>query len=179
MDADARTDEVGEVRELGTNQVRNLDRIPFVADKQILIGRKRLDALGEALDEIFRISAGSLVSDRVDDAEHVLGAMIDFAHEELLLFLTLPAFSNVLNSAAEADDPPLMPRARKISNSISLYPADLAVSPPYPVLEMDVLLRIGRIKRLLAVRLAPFPRRPMPPVHPIFHWSLIHCHRDN
>jgi hypothetical protein len=35
--------------------------------------------LGEALDETFGVSGGRLVGDRVDDAEHVLGAMI--AHD--------------------------------------------------------------------------------------------------
>jgi hypothetical protein len=31
----------------------------------------------------------------VHDAEHILGAMIDLAHEEMLLFLALLAFGNV------------------------------------------------------------------------------------
>src|SRR6266849_7662716 len=35
---DTRTNEVGEERELGTNQVLDLDPIPFVADEQVLIG---------------------------------------------------------------------------------------------------------------------------------------------
>ena len=38
VQGDTRTDEVGEVRELGTNQVRDLDPIPFVSDEQVLIG---------------------------------------------------------------------------------------------------------------------------------------------
>jgi len=63
----------------------------------------------------------------------------------VLLLLTLLAFGNVLNGAAEADDSALRPHAYKISKSISLHPADLAVSPPYPVLMMEVRLRIGRI----------------------------------
>jgi hypothetical protein len=37
MDADARTNEISEVRELGTNQVFDLDPIPRVAHEQFLI----------------------------------------------------------------------------------------------------------------------------------------------
>jgi hypothetical protein len=77
------------VRKLGTNQVLDLDPIPFVTNEQILIGRKGLNALGEALDETFWVSGGCLVSDRVHDAEHILGAMINLAHEEMLFFLAL------------------------------------------------------------------------------------------
>jgi hypothetical protein len=69
--------------------------------------------------------------------------MIDFAHEELFPFLTLLALGNVLNSAAEAYGPSLRPGTRKICEPMTLYPADLAVSPPYPVLLMDVRLRIS------------------------------------
>jgi hypothetical protein len=50
---DTRINEIGEGGELGMNQVLDVDSIPFVADEQVLIGRKRLDALGEALNEIF------------------------------------------------------------------------------------------------------------------------------
>jgi hypothetical protein len=35
---DTRTNEVGEVRKLDANQVRDLDPAPFVADEQVLIG---------------------------------------------------------------------------------------------------------------------------------------------
>jgi hypothetical protein len=38
VDDDARTNEVGEVRELGAHQVLDIDPVPFVADKQVLIG---------------------------------------------------------------------------------------------------------------------------------------------
>jgi hypothetical protein len=39
--------------------------LPFIADKQVLIGLKRLDALGEALDEIFGPSGSGVVRDCV------------------------------------------------------------------------------------------------------------------
>src|SRR5258707_4692645 len=84
------------------SQVLDLDPFPFVPDQQVLIGRKRLDALGEALDEIFGVPAGGLVGDRVHDAEHVLCAMIDLAHEEVLPFLALPAFRNIRNRGDDA-----------------------------------------------------------------------------
>src|SRR6266853_626879 len=113
-------------------QVRDRYPIPFVAHEQVLIGRKRLDALGEALDEIFGILGGGLVGDRVHNAQHVLGAMIDFSHEEVLLLLVLLAFGNVLDGAAEAHGPALRPGALKIGKSVSLHPADLAITPPDP-----------------------------------------------
>src|SRR5215467_14521410 len=138
MDTDAGTNKVGEVRELGANQILDLDPIPLVADQQVLIGRKRLDALGEALNEIFGISGGGLVSDRIHDAEHIFGAMIDFTHEEVLLFLALLAFGNVLDRAGEVHELPLRPGALKISKSTTLHPADLAISPPN-----SVLIRVG------------------------------------
>src|SRR5262252_6176336 len=105
MQGDTRTNEAREMRELGAHQILDLNPFPFVPDEQVLIGRKRLDALGEALDEIFGVFGGGLVSDRVDDAEHVLGAMIDLAHEEMLLLLALLAFGDVLNGAAQANGP--------------------------------------------------------------------------
>jgi hypothetical protein len=57
--------------------------------EEVLVGCKCLDALGEAFQESFGSSGSGLVSDRVHDTEHVLGAMIDFAHEELVSFREL------------------------------------------------------------------------------------------
>src|SRR5215470_17888648 len=75
--------------------------------------------------------------------------MINLAHEEVLLLLALLAFGNVLNRAAEAHDAALRPRALKISKPMGLHPADLAVSPPNPILMVEVRLQIGRIERRL------------------------------
>src|SRR5262249_28257960 len=104
--------------ELGVDELLDINSLPLVADKQVLIGRKRLDALGEALDEIFGMTGDGLVSDGVNDAEHVFGAMIDFAHEEMLFFLALPAFflallafGDVLDGADETYGPSLAPAA--------------------------------------------------------------------
>jgi hypothetical protein len=106
----------------------------------------RLNALGEALDEIFPVSGGGLVSDRVDDAEHVLSAMIDFAHEELFLFLTLLTFGNVLNSTAEAYDPSVSSGTCKKCESMSVHPADLALSPLPKRAWRTVAWREGNVK---------------------------------
>ena len=46
------------MRELGVDQVLNSNALPFVPDRQVLIGRKRLDALGEPLDKVFRPTSG-------------------------------------------------------------------------------------------------------------------------
>ena len=48
----------GEMRELGMNQVLSSNCLLFVPDWQILIGRKRPDALGEPLDKVFRPTSG-------------------------------------------------------------------------------------------------------------------------
>jgi hypothetical protein len=77
------------MRQLGTDQVGDLYPIPFLSDEQVLTGRKRLDALGEALDEILGIFGGGLTSDRPHGAEQVLAAMIELAHEEMHLLLAL------------------------------------------------------------------------------------------
>src|SRR6266478_6322077 len=102
MYGDTGANEIGEMRELGANEVRDRYPIPFVAHEQVLIGGKCLDALGEALDEILGVSGGGLVSDRIHHAEHILGAMIDLAHEEVLPFLTLFAWGNILDHGCVA-----------------------------------------------------------------------------
>src|SRR6267143_257800 len=71
--------------------------------------------------------------------------MIDLAHEEVLAFLALLAFGNVLCGADEAHDLSLRPGTLEIGKSMILHPADLAVSPPDPVLDREGL-RIDGIK---------------------------------
>jgi hypothetical protein len=53
--------------------------------------------------------------------------MIDFAHQEVLLFLALLAFGNVLQSANETDGPPLRPGALEIGTPQSLLATHKAV----------------------------------------------------
>src|SRR6266446_2942245 len=173
---DARTNEICEVRELGAGEVLDVHTAPLTSYQQVLIGRKRLDALGEALDEIFGISGGGLVSDRVHNAEHVLGAMIDLAYEEVLLFLALLAFGNVLDGA-NAHGPALTPGTLEISKPESLHPADLAVSPPEPELGRGAL-RFGGIERRLK---GPNPFRVvrMHQPHDLFDGRLIFGNIEN
>jgi len=114
------------------------------------------------------------MSDGVHDAEHVLGAMIDFAHEEVLFFLALLAFGNVLDGADEAHDLSLGPGALTIGKPATLHPTDLAVSPPEPVL-IRVGLRIGGIERRLADRPKPFHVVRMHPLHELFDRRLVLC----
>jgi hypothetical protein len=94
-------------------------------------------------------------------------------------FLTLLAFGNVLNSAAEAYDPALMPRALKISKSMTLHPADLAVSPPNPVLMVEIRLLIGRIERRLAVCPKPFRVVGMHALHELLDRYFVSGHVEN
>src|SRR5258708_27469609 len=104
--------------------------------------------------------------------------MIDFAHEEVLLFLALLAFGNVLSSATETHDPSLRPGTFKIREPMTLYPADRAVLPPNPELMVDVRLRIGGIERRLAGRPKPLRILPMHPLHNLLHRYLIRVARQ-
>src|SRR5258708_15358228 len=104
--------------------------------------------------------------------------MIDFAHEEVFLFLALLAVGDVLNRPAEAHDPALRSGALKISKSMTLRPADVAVSLPNPEL-MGVRLRIGGIERRLAVRREPCPIVGMHPLHEILDRYFIRGHIEN
>src|SRR5258706_10916645 len=98
--------------------------------------------------------------------------MIDFAHEEVLLPRALLAFGNVLNRPAEAHGPALRPGTLKIGKSMTLRPADLAVSPPNPEL-MGIRLRIGGIERSLAVLPEPCCVVGMHPLHEILDRYFI------
>jgi hypothetical protein len=125
---DTRTNKISEGRELGANQVLDFDPLPFILDEEVLIGCKRLDALGEVFDEIFGISGGGLVSNRVHDAEHILGAMINLAHEELLPFLVLLAFRYVVHGANDAHGPSLTLVAICIQSCCSTCLANIVLS---------------------------------------------------
>src|SRR5260370_5279386 len=117
-------------------------------------------------DEIVWILGSGLVSDCIHDAEHILGAMIDFAHEEINLLLALLAFGNVLSGADEAREPSLTPGALEISKPMSLHPADLAVSPLNPV-PMRVRLPIGGEQPRPPWPPNRLPLRSVPPLHSI------------
>jgi hypothetical protein len=65
--------EVGEFCELAANKVVDVNSPPLVPDEQVLIGGKRPNAIGEALDEIFGIFGGGLASDSVHNADRFLG----------------------------------------------------------------------------------------------------------
>jgi hypothetical protein len=92
-----------------------------------------LDALREALNKIFVVTGGELVRDRVHDAEHVLGAMVDFAREKVRLFLVFLAFGNIRNGADDARGSSPTPSALKTSKPMSLNPADPSAFPLNPV----------------------------------------------
>src|SRR5499427_395675 len=178
MQGDTRTNEAREMRELGAHQILDLNPFPFVPDEQVLIGRKRLDALGEALDEIFGVFCGGLVRDRVDDTEHVLGAMIDLAHEEVLPFLALLAFCDIRNGADDARGPSLTLRAFEISTPMHLHPADLTASPAESELDR-VGLRIDWIERRLARRPKRLRIVRMHPLHDLLDRRLVSRNFEN
>src|SRR5579871_314286 len=88
------------------------------------------------------------MSDRVYNAEHVLGAMIDFAHEQVLLFVLMLAFGDILSGADQADGVAFAPGPREMRKPMSLQPAHLADSRPNPELG-HVGLWIDGIERRL------------------------------
>src|SRR5215470_3604121 len=142
MHGDTRTNEVGEMRELSVNQVLDINSLPLVPDHQVLIGRKRLDTLSEAPDKVFRLTSRGLAGDCVYETEHILGAMIDLAHQETLPLLAVLAFRNVLHDADDACGPWLRPSPVEVSKPMRLHPPNLAGSPLNPIL-MRWALRIG------------------------------------
>src|SRR5215467_4081791 len=169
---DTRTNEIGEMRKLSADEVLDLDSSPLVPNEEFLIGRQRLDAFGEPFNEIFGISCGGLASDCLYDAEDVLGAMIDLAHEEVLPFLTLLAFCNVRDCAGEAHDPSLPANALEISKPMSLYPSDFTILPLDPVL-MRVGFWIGGIEPRHAARPKQFHIVRMHPLVDLLNRHLV------
>src|SRR5215831_3311362 len=109
----------------------------------------------------------AVVSDRVHDAEHVLGTMIDLAHKEVLPFLALLAFGNVLSGTDHADSASLGRGTLEIRKTMSLHTPDLAVSPLNPVLDR-IRFRIGGIERYYDGRPNPFYVVGMHPFRELF-----------
>jgi hypothetical protein len=130
---------------LGVDQVYDLDPIPFVPNKQVLIGRKRLDAFGELLYEIFGMAGDDPVGDSVHYAEHVLRPMIDLAHEEVQLLVALFVFGNVRYRTDDTDCSSVIPLTLKIDKAQGLHPADI-ISMTDPEL-VSVAPRLGGIEQ--------------------------------
>src|SRR5215475_14162648 len=99
--------------------------------------------------------------------------MIDLAHQEMLFFLALLAFGDVLNGAAQAHGPSLRPSTLKICERISLHPADGPISPPNPEFMVNVRLRIGGVERRLAVCQKPFRVLRMHAIHEVLDRYFI------
>jgi len=60
-----------------------------------------LDAVSEALDKIFGLTSRGLASDCLHQTEHVLGAMIDLAHQKLYLLLVSFLIGHILSNASK------------------------------------------------------------------------------
>ncbi len=101
VDSDPGPDTIRKVRELGTHKIVNINSLPLIPDQQVQIGRERLDALSEPPKKIFRLTSRRLAGDCLHEAEHVLRAMTDLAHQKLNLFLVSSSLGDVLGHANE------------------------------------------------------------------------------
>src|SRR5215467_13304025 len=104
--------------------------------------------------------------------------MIDFAHEEKLLFFALLAFGNIRNGADDARTFSLMPDVLEISEPMHLRPADLAASPLQPELDR-IGLRIDWIECRLACRPKSFRIVGMHPLLDLLDRSLVSGNIEN
>ena len=111
------------------------------------------DALGETLDAIFGVLGRCLMRDGVHYAEHVVGAMVNLTHKQVLPFLVPLAFflaplalCNVLAGTDHADGAPLGRVPLEMRKPAGLHPPHFAVSPSDPKLGR-IALRIGGIER--------------------------------
>src|SRR5215468_5700711 len=98
--------------------------------------------------------------------------MIDLAHKEVLPFLALLAFGNVLSGTDHADSASLGRGILEIRKTVSLHTPDLAVSPLNPVLDR-IRFRIGGIERYYDSRPNPFYVVGMHPFRELFDVRLV------
>ena len=75
-------DDVFEMGKLSAHQFSQIRALPFILDEQVLAHRECLQTLGETQDKVFRVRRDGMARDGLDDAQHVLGAVIDLAHEK-------------------------------------------------------------------------------------------------
>src|SRR5215475_1347413 len=69
--------------QLGENEFIDIDPPPTRANQKVLIGRDRLNEIGEPLDKIFRIGGRGLASNNLNKTEDVLGAMAGFTQQQV------------------------------------------------------------------------------------------------
>jgi hypothetical protein len=112
---------VGELRahKLGERTIS-----PFILDQQIEARAQAPNSLAELRDELFHRACCGLVSDCLNDAQDVLGAMFDFAQQ--LLHLCLGAFALCNITDYRQYQPPLVDLNRAQHETVSPF------SPPRP-----------------------------------------------
>src|SRR5215831_207443 len=109
VQADSITDKVRKMGELGTHEVVHVDSPPTRPDQKVLIGGDRLNAIGESVDELFRVRASGLSGNGLDKTEEVLAAMIHLTQQEANLLLGMLALGNVLYHSNKMIDRPVVP----------------------------------------------------------------------
>jgi hypothetical protein len=95
---------IRKVGKLGPRRVLDVNTLPLVPRQQVLVGRKCLDSLAEALDKIFRLASRGLATNCLHETKHVFGAMIDLAHQKPnVVIVSLPG-GNVVKHSDEIVD---------------------------------------------------------------------------
>ena len=108
-----------------------------------------MDAVAEAFEEIARTARGGLPGDGLHDAEHVLRAVVDLAHEQVDALLGAFPLCDVLHGAGEADRLPALEGHIAIGSD----PADRSVCPiDDAILAFQAAARHCWVDRFLAVR---------------------------
>jgi hypothetical protein len=112
------------------------------------------------------MGVGGLVSDSVHDGDEVFGAVSALSCKQMLPFRALLVFGDILHGANDTRDSPLASGALAIGEPRHSHPANLAVSPPNPILLRGALrtcgikhFRVVRPKPLSVVRMQPLPER--------------------
>src|SRR5215468_2960809 len=101
-----------------------------------------------------------------------LARWLIFTHEEMLFFLALLAFGNVLSGTDHADGASLVRGTLEVCKPVSLHIPNLAVSPLNPVFDR-IAFRICGIERRFHARSNPFDVVWMHPFLELFDVRLV------
>src|SRR3984885_1000917 len=89
-------DQILEMIKLSLDEIRHLDAVPITLDQQILARRQPLQSIRQVGSKRFRIGAASTLSyNGLHDRKQVFTAVVDFRHQEFLLFFRMLSLGDV------------------------------------------------------------------------------------